>query len=486
MKTEFEINPPTNLIDVLGHSGYTFEAAIADIIDNSISANAKNITICFDDSYGSQTIYILDDGDGMDRKKLNECLIPAYQSIYEARKEGDLGRYSLGLKSATKSFCSDLYVCSKIKNGIANTVELDFEHLKTVNKWVAYNLDDFYLSHLLGEHGTIVVWDKINLSKVSVRVDSDALYETLDKLEKKLSHTFGKYIIEDGLNIYIQKRNNKKHKIEGWDPFFLPENRSTNKIYSENKNYKNSKITFNTYILPTYTNLSEKDQKYFVGRGAQEQQGFYIYRNKRLIQEGGWLDLQDIKLEPKCNSCRIEVNIGTNLDEEFDVNFGKDKITVPTELKSLFISIAKSGRTEASKNFNYKKSETKIKQYKEKNIPVWNVYKTNDGIKLTINDKHPIIKDVLGKLPSKEVTKLVTLLTKTLPVSELAVKGGYKEEFKETDINILIKDTFEQLMKQNNNDLEKTKKQILKTEPFVYYKDLVIDFIIKKTGEKDE
>jgi hypothetical protein len=147
MKKTFSINPSTNMMDVLGHSGYTFDTAIADIIDNSITAHAQNITIYFELQKDNTIVYILDDGDGMNLEKLHQCMIPAYQDINEIRADDDLGRYSLGLKSASKSFCNQLYVCSKVKNQKPATVELDFEHIKKFNRWEAFELDNFdYLS----------------------------------------------------------------------------------------------------------------------------------------------------------------------------------------------------------------------------------------------------------------------------------------------------------------------------------------------------
>lgn len=288
MKKAFQIEPSTNMMDVLGHSGYTFETAIADIIDNSIAAHAKNINIYFNVKCEKPYLYILDDGDGMDFQKLHQCIVPAFKDINDIRNEDDLGRYSLGLKSASKSFCNQLYVCSKEKNKKVNTVELDFSHIKNTKKWEAFEIENFEFGKLIGENGTLVLWDDVTFKSISSRLDDMLIYDMFEKLEVSLAHIFGKYILDKKINIYIQSStSSKKTQIEGWNPFDLLENKSTKTISKKKLTINGKDIIITTYILPTYGNLSEIDKKYMKGRGLIEQEGFYIYRNKRLIQEGG-------------------------------------------------------------------------------------------------------------------------------------------------------------------------------------------------------
>lgn len=489
MKKSFAINPSTNMLDVLGHSGYTFDAAIADIIDNSISAKAKNISICFDVKKEKTTLYILDDGEGMNLEKLHQCIVPAYQDIDEIRSDDDLGRYSLGLKSASKSFCNQLYVCSKTVNGNANTVELDFEHIKKSHKWEAFEIDYFEYSNLIGEKGTIVFWDNVNFKNSTNRLDDNVVYEIFDQLEISLSHIFGKYIIEDGLNIYIfsSKSTKNKKKICGWNPFYLQENKDTAVVSEKEISFNGSKIVVNSYILPVYSNLSKVDQDYMVGKGLIEQEGFYIYRNKRLIQEGGWMDLPNIKSDQKCEYARIEVNIGTNLDKEFDVNFSKFKVIIPNELIKDFTEIANYARTKSRKNYEYVKNpELKPGLKKKKdNIPVWQTHKTDDGIKLNINLDHPVLKQILSKLTQSERKKVTSLISKTLPISMLQSQGGVEDKFEEKDIKDLIKDTYIEMRKVTDN-ISEIKKKMFKTEPFNMYLSELSDFFESMEENKND
>lgn len=477
MKKTFSINPSTNMMDVLGHSGYTFDTAIADIIDNSITAHAKNITIYFELQKDNTIVYILDDGDGMNLEKLHQCMIPAYQDINEIRDGDDLGRYSLGLKSASKSFCNQLFVCSKVKNHKPATVELDFEHIKKFNRWEAFELDSFEYEKELGEHGTLVLWNNVTFKNTTSRLDDLVVYEIFEKLEKSLSHTFGKYILEDGLNIYIQShKSTKKIKVRGWDPFYLPNNKATSIISTKQLKLNDKYIEITSYILPTFSNLSKEDQDYMVGRGLIEQQGFYIYRNKRLIQEGGWLSLPNISADQKCAYARIEVKIGTFLDKEFDVNFSKCQINIPTELINSFIEIANYARKNSRKNYDYVKNpSTKSTIKKPIDVKVWKTYKTDEGIKLSINLEHPVIKKAFEKLKESEIKKITNLITKTIPINMIQTQGGIEEKYDKFDIKELIKETYLDL-KSTNLDLQTIKKQMFKTEPFNMYLDELIEF----------
>lgn len=474
---KFSINPSTNMMDVLGHSGYTFDTAIADIIDNSITAHAKNITIYFELKKDNTIIYILDDGDGMNLEKLHQCMIPAYQDINEIRNCDDLGRYSLGLKSASKSFCNQLFVCSKVRNKKASTVELDFEYIKEHDIWEAFELDSFEYEKALGDHGTLVLWNNVTFKNTTSRLDDLVVYEIFEKLEKSLSHTFGKYILEDGLNIYIQSyKSTKKIKVKGWDPFYLPNNKSTSIISTKQLKFNDKYIEITSYILPIFSNLSKEDQDYMMGRGLIEQQGFYIYRNKRLIQEGGWLSLPNISADQKCVYARIEVKIGTFLDNEFDVNFSKCKINIPTELINPFTEIANYARKNSRKNYDYVKNPSiKSTIKKPTDIKVWKTYKTDEGIKLSINLEHPVIKKVFEKLKDSEIKKITNLITKTIPINMIQTQGGIEEKYNEVDIKELIKETYIDL-KATNLDLSTIKKQMFKTEPFNMHLDELIEF----------
>lgn len=102
-----------HLIGSMRSMGYTFESAIADIIDNSISANCQNVFLFFPTDPLHCYVSILDDGDGMSKEELLEAMRYGSTSSESVRSENDLGRFGLGLKAASLSQCRKLTVVSK-------------------------------------------------------------------------------------------------------------------------------------------------------------------------------------------------------------------------------------------------------------------------------------------------------------------------------------------------------------------------------------
>ena len=160
-RESFSISPGTNIMDVLGHSGYTFDFAIADLIDNCIAAHATDIEIFVDINNEVPYLYILDNGEGMDLLRLKQAAVIGFKDIEDERDCTDLGRFSTGLKSAAKSICNNMYISSKVKNHSANTIQLDFDHIKSEQKWEAFIVHNEELASKLGEQGTLIFCDRL-------------------------------------------------------------------------------------------------------------------------------------------------------------------------------------------------------------------------------------------------------------------------------------------------------------------------------------
>lgn len=253
----FSINPGTSMMDVLGHSGYTFNFAIADLLDNCISAHAKNIKLFFDFDSKEPYLYILDDGNGMSLKELQNSAVIGFKDINSERDADDLGRYSTGLKSATRSFCDDVIISSKEEGQLRNSIEIDYAHIKESQKWEAFILDSFFLEEKINNHGTLVCCRKLHFSN-DISLNKN-VFDKLNDLEKSISHIFGKYLLSGDIKISIQVNGSNENEVIGWNPFVLPENKSTKLVYSGSRKYKGQNITFKAYVLPTYGNLSKSD-----------------------------------------------------------------------------------------------------------------------------------------------------------------------------------------------------------------------------------
>lgn len=469
----FKIEPSVNMMDVLGHAGYTLEHAIADLIDNSISAQAKNINIFINTKTANPYIYILDDGLGMTLEQLKNASILGQREVSCERSSFDLGRYSTGLKSATKSIADNLYVSSKKKNNKINTIQIDYKHIRQTQKWEAFVTNEFEYSNLIKEQGTLVFCD-------SLRIKGD-IYSKLEHLETSLSHIFSKYIQHENLNITIQTSLSTKNKkaIPYWNPFELIENKSTRLIHQETFKYKKGTISINSYILPVYNNLSSVDQSYMEGKGLMEQQGFYIYRNKRLIQESGWLSLPGLKLDNKSQYARIEVDITSNLDEEFDVNFSKSSIKVPDDLVSKFLDIAKKARTESKNGYNYNKTGIKKPTIQTKEEKIWTISHSSDGMILSVNPNHPLLNEICSQLNTYQKKKLFNLLSKSLPINMIQNQETSVQSYTKLEIMNLIEDMYNKYINEGLS-LGEIKKKMVSIEPFKSRTDELIEFFGNK------
>ena len=471
-KESFSISPGTNIMDVLGHSGYTFDFAIADLIDNCIAAHATEIEIFVDTTCKEPYLYILDNGEGMTLPRLKQAAIIGFKDIGDIRDSSDLGRFSTGLKSAAKSICNNMYISSKVKNQNVNTIQLDFDYIKHEQKWEAFVINDSKIESKLGEQGTIIYCDRLLLGN---NLHGTLLYEKIDELEHSLSHIFGKYLISKEIKISVQISGSIKNVLIGWNPFGLLHDGSTKKIFEKEEKYKDSCVCIKAYVLPVHNNLDSTDQKYMIGKGLLEQQGFYIYRNRRLIHEGGWLNLPNLSLDEKSKYARIEVDIDSSLDEDFKINFSKNSLIIPDELQPLFIGVAKKVRSEARKSANYLKHPELKKKAKEDESRIWQTSHSNIGTILTINAEHPIIMDLCKNLTKQEKNKLFQLLSKSLPIAMIQEQSMGVKDYTEKEIWDLAKDFYNREIGEGAT-IKEIKVKMRTTEPFKDYIPYVVSF----------
>lgn len=128
---DFEISPPSaaSMLESLRAYGYSLNSAVSDLIDNSITARAKNVWITLKWSGEDSWISIRDDGIGMTEKQLSRAMIAGSQSPLDRREQHDLGRFGLGLKTASLSLARSLTVVSKIENGSLSVRRWDLDYI---------------------------------------------------------------------------------------------------------------------------------------------------------------------------------------------------------------------------------------------------------------------------------------------------------------------------------------------------------------------
>lgn len=447
MSKNFDICPP----DPSAHFqaarayGYSLERAVADIIDNSITANAKNIHIVHHFDNENSKIAIIDDGDGMTEEELIDGMRLNSKNPLDERNENDLGRFGLGLKTASLSQCETLTVRSK-KNGNDNTRCWDLEFISEQNEYAllkkAPTKDGDFLLNLLdrNKQGTIVLWENLNFDfksdeEVSNKESFQRFIDLIIQYNQVIFHRF--LGIESDVKICISNYDNYDSPIflKGWDPF-LSNNKMTKKLPLEP--IDGSKIKIVPYILPHFSHLKEEDHSKLSGiYGFTEHQGFYVYRNKRLIVPGSWLNL-GLKKDTHFNLARIKLDMPNDRDFEWKLDVTKSEVIPPENVRKKLSKIATLTRSEASNVFGFR-GKRAARSSKKVNSLFWNSKITRGKNQYFINREHPLILNILSLVNEKKLAKKIETLLKFIeeyiPVD--SIFSEYNSDPKSFEKNII-------------------------------------------------
>ncbi|MCS5420299.1 MULTISPECIES: ATP-binding protein [Psychrilyobacter] len=383
----------SNFIKSLRDVGYNFNIAIADILDNSIDANAKNIKINIE-LKPQPKILILDNGFGMNEEELVEAMRLASKDPNKNRGGKALGKFGLGLKTASFSQGKKLTVISKKGNKI-NARVWDLNHIEETNEWylltpqLDYDSTEFYNELTLQESGTLVIIEEID------RYEEDEYENLIYSLRNHLSMTFHRFL--DNKNsrrkVNISLNNNP---LESFDPF-NSENFATQDLGEEKLKVYDEDIKIKPYILPHHSKISQQDyDKYGTEEGYTKTQGFYVYRANRLLIHGTWLGLHKISDSHKL--VRIMIDIPNNQDSYWGIDIKKSTAkpvkAISKELKRIIKNVtAKGSRPYTGRG----------KRITDKNIEkFWDLIPDGDNIKFGLKKKHPIYSELLNTFDEKQ------------------------------------------------------------------------------------
>jgi hypothetical protein len=279
------------MIESLRAFGYNIQTAIADLIDNSISAGATNIWLSFCWDGANSHISIRDDGHGMTEAQLISAMRPGSQSPLEKRKQDDLGRFGLGLKTASFSQCRRLTVASRSKNHSVAIRRWDLDYVNQVDEWrllrapaegSAQKFNDLETASC----GTSILWECLDRVVGEAKVDNqkaqDDFLEAVEVVENHLSIVFHRFLEKrDRLKLWINQ-----HPVQPWNPF-LPNAQATQILPLEPLTFKGETMWVQPYVLPHHSKIDLDTYNKAAGlNGWNAQQGFYVYRNERLLVAG--------------------------------------------------------------------------------------------------------------------------------------------------------------------------------------------------------
>lgn len=405
--SELEARPyASSLIESMRSVGYSLESAIADLIDNSISANASSVRIEFR-PYDEPYLAIVDNGDGMLPDELTDAMRHGSKSPFNERREGDLGRFGLGLKTASLSQCKKLTVIS-LKEGVLSCRCWDLDHVALRNDWILLVPDSeeevLALPHVTelikGGKGTIVLLQSLDRLIAGESSAETAFRYKIEQLRQHLALVFHRFLAgEQGLSRIDIRINGEG--VEPSDPY-LASNRATQVMQESQFPIENSVITVRPFILPHASKLTQEELKRAGGEESlRKYQGFYVYRNRRLIIWGTWFRLR--RQEELSKLARVRVDLPNSLDHLWTLDIKKSTAHPPevirTRLKSIVDRIAERSRS----TYTYRGRKTR-----ETGIThAWDrVEGRGASFSYRINKEHPLLRALHDSLDNEQARLL--------------------------------------------------------------------------------
>jgi len=426
---KFEDCPPraASLINSLRAFGYNLGMALADLIDNSIFAEATEVKINYSYNEGDPWVRIIDNGNGMTEEQLYKAMKVGSSSPNEVRNPKDLGRFGLGLKTASWSQCKYLLVRTKTPDGKISTRYWDLDHVEKSNKWEigkTLNKEQETLVSPISEFnsGTIIVWKKLdrffdNMSIPNEDIDIIFYNRFREEVVPYLEMVFHKLIGngKNKINIFVSE-----HECKPWDPY-LSNNNFTQILYKEK--YENDRVKVVPYVLPHVSNRDVNENAYGAGPlGWNAQQGFYVYRNNRMIVSGGYLNLGRLKQEEHLKLARIKLDISNDMDHLWDLDVRKAIARPPENIKKALLRIAQATRKKAGEVYKTRSGRVSKRARIQTTDKVWLKKNVTDGlIKYQINLNSTVIKKLLDEveIDEKWMGKLCYLLEVSIPHREI-------------------------------------------------------------------
>ena len=474
--------------------GYTFESAIADVIDNSISAKATHVRVLFPTTpLEKPVVAIWDNGNGMSKEDLFEAMRLGSCSVEKERAVDDLGRYGMGLKSASLSQCREVTVIS-IHNGNLAAYKWDYNLIQKKKDWMLLELEDneiLKLPHIdtlkNSDHGTLVLWQNFDIISKS---SQGRIYDRLEKLQSSLSTTlsliFHRYLSSKSTRKFCIRINN--YELEPQDPFLENNPKTTKKkemtIALRDSHNVEQYIKVKAFILPFATDLTKEDKKLLGGNdNLRSKQGFYIYRNNRLIIWGTWFGMKSRNELTK--NARIRVDIPNTLDDIWSVDIKKQSVTIPDMIQRQL----KNTVNEALEISVKKETHRGRKESVDANIDyIWNRMKgRGDYYFYQINRESRLFQFIRKKMSEEDYQYLEMFLTEienNFPIQQMYIdRSNDNIQLEEADDN-RIDDIYQLALTMidtaksiRTDGIEKIIDDIMLSEPFCKYASLKVKLL---------
>ncbi len=481
---EFDIVIPNAgaLIESLRAFGYSPETAIADLVDNSVTAGAKDVQIEFSWSGSASRIVIADDGEGMSEVELVDAMRAGSTSPRQVRDPNDLGRFGLGLKTASFSQCRQLTVISKVTSSAVACRRWDLDEVVRSGEWRLLHSPTEWASELVdqradSERGTTVVWEDLDRLVGDTETDDPAGQRNFllvaDRVAAHLSMIFHRYLSGSGLKISVNGI-----AVERWDPF-LEGNSARQVLGMERIECSGGVIEVHPFVLPHRSKLTEADFSLGGGsRGWNDLQGFFVYRNSRLLVAGDWLGLRFTK-EEHYKLARIRIDIPNSADEDWQIDVRKSVAVPPAEIREALNRIAKFTRERAVQVYRHR-GKVLTKQSEKGITPLWQEKVRHGRISYEINRTHEGVAGALANPSIASLRAMLRLIEETVPVPLISINNAERpedhirplEQSTPKAVAELAENVYRSLRVRGAVHREAVSR-VLTTDPFHHYPELV-------------
>ncbi len=471
---------PTNLLEANRSIGYNIEEAVADLIDNSISANAKNISYhIIKDDVTNPKFVLFDDGIGM--SIINGDLINSFRlasiNPTDERSEKDLGRFGFGMKTASLSQSKSFIVITKKENEDLVARSLDLEFIKKENDWVLKKISDqneflgFDQKIIENGSGTAIIWNKWDKSPS----ESKDFQLINSKIRDYISVCFHRYI-EKGINLYSNESLIKK-----CSPIPEGEGSSLQSDYS----LKESGAKLKSFLIQHPSKWeddhdnSNNINSFKLFNGFDRQQGVYIYRCDRLLTpKGGWLGL--IRSGNHSKLARVTIDFPNNADSSWSLDIKKTSATIPYKFREEIKKLISATRAASTQKIN-RGNRLKQSELDSVNGKIWNEFKNQNlnSVEFKINLENMFFQHFQKKydIESKDFISIFKIISDCLPRQRIIQINDedasshdrvlMTDKLNESEINA-AKKIFNILVSENGNKMKAFNK-LMGMEPFCYY-----------------
>ena len=491
----YDLAPPqaASLAESLRAFGYELPTAIADLVDNSITAGARHVWIDFHWAGEDSVIAVTDDGEGMTAESLVAAMRPGSQNPLTDRAPHDLGRFGLGLKTASFSQCRRVTVRSRTRSSSPATRCWDLDHISKVNDWQLLRSCDAaaetQFKRLVGlKHGTTVLWQKLDrlVSGVETECDADedVFLRAAELVAKHIGCVFHRMMC--GRNNITFLLNGTA--IQAWDPFLVDE-AATQRLPSEKLHFQGHIVEVEPFVLPHLSKLDTSAHRTAAGlRGWNAHQGFYIYRNCRLLVLGDWLGIKGWRQEEHYKLARIQVDLPNALDHEWEIDVTKSRARPPEKLRRELVRIGERTRSVAKRVYSHRGAKLVPTEGQER-VFLWEQTAKHNRVFYRVNREHPLVKQIRAACSDiPKFSALLRLIEETIPVPLITITGREKpdqtigpfEKSRESEILEVMRQVFASL-RASGLSRKEALLRLAHFEPFPRFPEL-----LQTIHEKDE